>query len=99
MTGIVPGRMETWGDGNYIVRPEPCPVEDPHRTEEGPCYRHHTDGWTRQCPYLLTITAPANSADRKHPTGVALDAKSRGASLMRCQIICHAQRRNRPPGC
>jgi hypothetical protein len=99
MTGVLKARVEVYPIGDYEVVPDECAVEDEHRSIPPICYRVHHDGWHRSCPFFVTCTAPSNPCDRQHPSALVLRATTLGAKMVSCQVICHAARRNRPPGC
>jgi len=98
MPGVVKGMVMVDVNDCYAVVPDECAVEDEHRTHQPLCYRTYPDGEFRACPYWMSTTAPGNYTNRLHPSGLHQLAIALAARTTSCQIVCAAQRRNRPPG-
>jgi hypothetical protein len=98
MAGVVKGEVLISADC-LDVTPDECPVEDPHRIQAPRCFVTYPDGEFRACPYWIATTTAGNFCHREHPSSLRLKAVSLGARRINCQVLCQAQRRNRPAGC
>jgi len=98
MTGIVQGYVELSATGTYEVKPARCAVEDEHRPDIPVCFKVYHDALTRACPYWHATTNPGNYCNREHPSALRTRAVENGSRMTACLIVCHAQKRNRPPG-
>lgn len=99
MTGIVKARVEVYKDGSADVVPDTCAVEDEHRQDVPRCYHVIHTGERRACVFWAALTSPAQKAERMDLYALVSRAQGLGARTVNCQVICHAARRNRPPGC
>jgi hypothetical protein len=99
MAGVIKGEVQVNPRGLISVVPTLCAVEGHFQPTEPACYRTYPDGEWRQCPYLISTTAPSNFTDRQHPTALRTRAVGLGARSISCGIICARARANRPPGC
>jgi hypothetical protein len=99
MAGVVRGWVEYDPRDRYKVMPAVCPAADEQRADRPVCFMAYEDGTHRVCPYYTSAASTSNYTDRQHPSGLRQLALKLGARMINCQILCQAQKRNRPPGC
>jgi len=99
MTGIVKGRVEVYRDGSADVVPDHCPGADEHTVGVPRCHHVDKDGDRRSCPWWAANLSPNQRAERLDVSVLTLRATALGARTVSCQVLCHRQKANRPPGC
>lgn len=99
MAGVINGHVVLYNDGSIELLPEVCPCAGPHRLLSPRCYSIMFDGTRRACPYWHATTRLSNFTERIDASGLADELVANAGNLKRCSVICHAARRNRPPGC